>query len=166
MPFLCYYLQVHDCIIAIMGSLSGIEEDLVTAFATRGWHMYFGLLMSGLRCRQRQSFDRVKFDVVAGVAARPPPQYLASVSQSPSWGRYSPSLRPSQHWSGWSWATPAPRWSPSLVRLRLSYYFSCTKRSCTPYSSRHGCCFWFPYICRSFEWYHLFVYIYLNATES
>ena len=75
MPFLCYYLQVHDCIIAIMGSLSGIEEDLVTAFATRGWHMYFGLLMSGLRWRQRQSFDRVKFDVVAGVAARPPPQY-------------------------------------------------------------------------------------------
>ena len=54
MPFLCYYLQVHDCIIAIMGSISGIEEELVFAFATKGWHMYFGLLMSGLRWRQSE----------------------------------------------------------------------------------------------------------------
>ena len=64
MPFLCYYLQVHDCMIAILGSifivitaqwqcdiisvayllkksvfsgaLSGIEEYLVWAFATKG----------------------------------------------------------------------------------------------------------------------------------
>ena len=48
MPFLCYYLQVHDCIISIMGSISGIENQLVFAFATKGWHMYFGLALSGL----------------------------------------------------------------------------------------------------------------------
>ena len=48
MPFLCYYLQVHDCIISIMGSISGIENQLVFAFATEGWHMYFGLALSGL----------------------------------------------------------------------------------------------------------------------
>ena len=49
MPFLCYYLQVHDCVISIMGSISGIENQLVFAFATQGWHMYFGLALSGLR---------------------------------------------------------------------------------------------------------------------
>ena len=64
MPFLCYYLQVHDCMIAILGlyctasdhhyslptgGLSGIEEYLVWAFATKGWHMYFGSALSSLR---------------------------------------------------------------------------------------------------------------------
>ena len=67
MPFLCYVLRVHDCVISIMGesdlsrnrvkstinfksgSLSGIEEYLVWAFATKGWHMYFGSLLSALR---------------------------------------------------------------------------------------------------------------------
>ena len=60
MPFLCYYLQVHDCIIAILGSISGMEEELVFAFATKGWHMYFGLLMSGLRWRRPPSLAREK----------------------------------------------------------------------------------------------------------
>jgi len=48
MPFLCYVLQVHDCVISIMGNLSGIEESLVFAFATKGWHMYFGSILSAL----------------------------------------------------------------------------------------------------------------------
>lgn len=61
MPFLCYYLQVHDCVIAILGSISGIEEELVFAFATKGWHMYFGLLMSGLRWRRPLSIGRDNF---------------------------------------------------------------------------------------------------------
>ena len=42
-------LQVHDCLIIILGCLSGIEENLVFAFATKGWHMYFGTGMSALR---------------------------------------------------------------------------------------------------------------------
>lgn len=46
MPFLCYVLLVHDCVIAIMGSISGIEENLVFAFATKGWHMYLGVALS------------------------------------------------------------------------------------------------------------------------
>ena len=74
MPFLCYYLQVHyqkpsyytfifapqvhDCIIAIMGSISAIEEELVFAFATKGWHMYFGLFMSALRWKKTLSLAR------------------------------------------------------------------------------------------------------------
>ena len=41
--------QVHDCLIIILGCLSGIEENLVFAFATKGWHMYFGTGMSALR---------------------------------------------------------------------------------------------------------------------
>ena len=49
MPFLCYVLVVHDCIISIMGSISKIEESLVFAFATKGWHMYFGVALSALR---------------------------------------------------------------------------------------------------------------------
>ena len=64
MPVLCYVLQVHDdddyddddgdlqvhdCLIIILGCLSGIEENLVFAFATKGWHMYFGTGMSALR---------------------------------------------------------------------------------------------------------------------
>ena len=64
MPVLCYvlqvhydddyddddgHLQVHDCLIIILGCLSGIEENLVFAFATKGWHMYFGTGMSALR---------------------------------------------------------------------------------------------------------------------
>lgn len=48
MPFLCYYLQVHDCMIAILGGLSGVEEYLVWAFATKGWHMYLGSALSAL----------------------------------------------------------------------------------------------------------------------
>lgn len=48
-PFLCYYLKVHDCILAIMGLISGIEEYLVFAFATKGWHMYFAVAMSAFR---------------------------------------------------------------------------------------------------------------------
>jgi len=48
MPFLCYVLVVHDCIISIMGSISKIEESLVFAFATKGWHMYFGVALSAL----------------------------------------------------------------------------------------------------------------------
>lgn len=31
-----------------MGNLSGIEEALVFAFATKGWHMYFGSILSAL----------------------------------------------------------------------------------------------------------------------
>jgi len=46
MPFLCYVLLVHDCVISIMGSISGIEENLVFAFATHGWHMYFAVGLS------------------------------------------------------------------------------------------------------------------------
>ena len=49
MPFLCYVLLVHDCVIGIMGLISGIEEGLVFAFATKGWHMYFGVALSALR---------------------------------------------------------------------------------------------------------------------
>ena len=48
-PFLCYHLKVHDCILAIMGLISGIEEYLVFAFATKGWHMYFAVAMSAFR---------------------------------------------------------------------------------------------------------------------
>ena len=49
MPILCYVLLVHDCVIGIMGLISGIEEGLVFAFATKGWHMYFGVALSAIR---------------------------------------------------------------------------------------------------------------------
>ena len=52
MPLLCYVLMVHDCVIAIMGSISGIEEYLVFAFATKGWHMYLGVALSAFRYYQ------------------------------------------------------------------------------------------------------------------
>ena len=71
MPFLCYYLQVHDCIISIMGSISGIENQLVFAFATKGWHMYFGLALSGLRSVSSLLLDIFIINIVSGNKGSP-----------------------------------------------------------------------------------------------
>lgn len=48
MPALCYYLKVHDCMLSILGNLSSVEENLVFAFATKSWMMYFGSALSAL----------------------------------------------------------------------------------------------------------------------
>ena len=98
MPFLCYYLQVHDCVISIMGSISGIENQLVFAFATQGWHMYFGLALSGLRSVERTdrlTSSQIKYLISVATRDLQPYQSCLNVFPRPTWVKYFPSPRQS-----------------------------------------------------------------------
>ena len=48
-PLLCYYLGIHDCMLAITGGLAAICGHITRALATKGWMMYYasGLTIIG-----------------------------------------------------------------------------------------------------------------------
>ena len=45
MPFLCYYLQVHDCMIAILGDVSCVKHELIQVInGHMNWYQFLFLL--------------------------------------------------------------------------------------------------------------------------
>merc|ERR1719419_1190965 len=48
-PILCYYLGIHDCMLAITGGMATIAGHVTSGLATKGWMMYYasGLTMIG-----------------------------------------------------------------------------------------------------------------------
>ena len=115
MPILCYVLLVHDCVIGIMGLISGIEEGLVFAFATKGWHMYFGVALSAIRSKTHDYIVYFKVFCLVGAMVPPPPPSYPSVCQPASLERSSPWLAPYLHCSEWPWSTPTLRYTSWLL---------------------------------------------------
>ena len=40
-PLLCYFLGIHDCMLAITGGMATIAGGVTTGLATEGWMMYY-----------------------------------------------------------------------------------------------------------------------------